>query len=237
MITAKVRKQRKFRNTLFNMSIAQNLLKIKSSLPDNVTLVAVSKTKPISDLMQAYDASQRIFGENKIQEMAEKWEAMPKDIQWHMIGHVQTNKVKFMAPFVSLIHGVDSLKLLVEINKQAQKNNRIINCLLQIHIAEEETKFGLDEKELNEILASTTFQEMKNIKIVGLMGMATFTDNKEQIKKEFTHLKTIFDSYQNLKTENCQLNTISMGMSGDYQLAIECGSTMVRIGSSIFGVR
>ena len=237
MITAKVRKQRKFRNTLFNMSIAQNLLEIKSSLPDNVTLVAVSKTKPISDLMQAYDASQRIFGENKIQEMAEKWEAMPKDIQWHMIGHVQTNKVKFMAPFVSLIHGVDSLKLLVEINKQAQKNNRIINCLLQIHIAEEETKFGLDGKELKEILASTTFQEMKNIKIVGLMGMATFTDNKEQIKKEFTHLKTIFDSYQNLKTENCQLNTISMGMSGDYQLAIECGSTMVRIGSSIFGGR
>lgn len=235
MIIAKVRKQRKFRNTLFNMSIAQNLFKIKSSLPENVTLVAVSKTKPISDLMEAYDTGQRIFGENKIQEMAEKWEAMTKDIQWHMIGHVQTNKVKFMAPFVSLIHGVDSLKLLEEINKQAQKNNRIINCLLQIHIAEEETKFGLNEKELNEILASTTFQEMKNIKIVGLMGMATFTDNKEQIKKEFTHLKTIFDSYQNLKTENCQLNTISMGMSGDYQLAIECGSTMVRIGSSIFG--
>ena len=237
MIIVKVKKQIKFRNTLFNMSIAQNLFEIKSSLPDNVTLVAVSKTKPISDLMQAYDASQRIFGENKIQEMAEKWEAMPKDIQWHMIGHVQTNKVKFMAPFVSLIHGVDSLKLLVEINKQAQKNNRIINCLLQIHIAEEETKFGLDEKELNEILASTTFQEMKNIKIVGLMGMATFTDNKEQIKTEFTPLKTIFDYYQNLKTENCQLNTISMGMSGDYQLAIECGSTMVRIGSSIFGGR
>ena len=219
------------------MSIAQNLLKIKSSLPDNVTLVAVSKTKPISDLMQAYDASQRIFGENKIQEMAEKWEAMPKDIQWHMIGHVQTNKVKFMAPFVSLIHGVDSLKLLEEINKQAKKNNRIIDCLLQIYIAEEETKFGLDEDELNEIMSSAAFQEMNNIQIVGLMGMATFTDNQEQIKKEFTHLKSIFNKLKHLNTKNCQLNTISMGMSGDYQLAIECGSTMVRIGSSIFGGR
>jgi pyridoxal phosphate enzyme (YggS family) len=219
------------------MSIAQNLLKIKSTLPENVTLVAVSKTKPIPDLMEAYDAGQRIFGENKIQEMAEKWEAMPKDIEWHMIGHVQTNKVKFMAQFVSLIHGVDSLKLLEEINKQAKKNNRIIDCLLQIYIAEEETKFGLDEEELNEILASTRFQEMKNIRIVGLMGMATFTDNQEQIKKEFTHLKAIFDKLQPLNTENCQLGTISMGMSGDYQLAIECGSTMVRIGSSIFGGR
>ncbi len=219
------------------MSIAQNLLKIKSSLPENVTLVAVSKTKPIPDLMEAYDAGQRIFGENKIQEMAEKWEAMPKDIEWHMIGHAQTNKVKFMAQFVSLIHGVDSLKLLEEINKQAKKNNRIIDCLFQIYIAEEESKFGLDEEELEEIMASTTFQEMKNIRIVGLMGMATFTDNQNQIKKEFTHLKFIFDKLQHLNTENCQLNTISMGMSGDYQLAIECGSTMVRIGSSIFGGR
>ena len=220
------------------MSIAQNLLKIKSTLPSTVTLVAVSKTKPISDLMEAYDAGQRIFGENKIQEMAEKWEAMPKDIQWHMIGHVQTNKVKFMAQFVSLIHGVDSLKLLEEINKQAKKNNRIIDCLLQIHIAEEETKFGLDEKELNEILASTTFQEMKNIRIVGLMGMATFTDNQNQIKKEFAHLKSIFDYLVNQpRTQNLEPKTLSMGMSGDYQLAIECGSTMVRIGSSIFGGR
>ena len=219
------------------MSIAQNLLKIKSSLPENVTLVAVSKTKPIPDLMEAYDAGQRIFGENKIQDMAEKWEAMPKDIEWHMIGHVQTNKVKFMAQFVSLIHGVDSLKLLEEINKQAKKNNRIIDCLFQIYIAEEESKFGLDEEELEEIMASTTFQEMKNIRIVGLMGMATFTDNQNQIKKEFTHLKSIFDKLQPLQTENCQLNTISMGMSGDYQLAIQSGSTMVRIGSSIFGGR
>jgi pyridoxal phosphate enzyme (YggS family) len=238
MIIVKVKKQRKFRNSLYkNMSIAQNLLKIKSTLPENVTLVAVSKTKPIPDLMEAYDAGQRIFGENKIQEMAEKWEAMPKDIEWHMIGHVQTNKVKFMAPFVSLIHGVDSLKLLEEINKQAKKNNRIIDCLLQIYIAEEESKFGLDEEELNEILSSSTFQEMKNIRIVGLMGMATFTDNQNQIKKEFTHLKSIFDKLKPLQTANCKLQTVSMGMSGDYQLAIECGSTMVRIGSSIFGGR
>jgi PLP dependent protein len=221
------------------MSIKNNLLKIKSSLPENVTLVAVSKTKPIPDLMEGYDAGQRIFGENKIQEMAEKWEAMPKDIEWHMIGHVQTNKVKFMAPFVSLIHGVDSLKLLEEINKQAKKNNRIIDCLLQIHIAEEETKFGLDEEELNEILhfVQNDKEGMKNIRIIGLMGMATFTENQTQVKKEFTHLKSLFDKIQPLQTEHCQLSTISMGMSGDYQLAIECGSTMVRIGSSIFGGR
>ncbi|HEX9152653.1 MAG TPA: YggS family pyridoxal phosphate-dependent enzyme [Flavobacterium sp.] len=219
------------------MSIANNLLSIKSTLPEQVTLVAVSKTKPIPDLMEAYDAGQRIFGENKIQEMAEKWEQMPKDIQWHMIGHVQTNKVKFMAQFVHLIHGVDSLKLLQEINKQAKKNNRIIDCLLQIYIAEEETKFGLDQKELASLLSSNEFQEMKNIRIVGLMGMATFTTNKDQIKKEFTHLKSIFDSLKPLQTENLKLKTISMGMSGDYQLAIECGSTMVRIGSSIFGGR
>lgn len=237
MIIAKVKKQKKSQNSLFNMSIAQNLLKIKSSLPSTVTLVAVSKTKPIPDLMEAYDAGQRIFGENKIQEMAEKWEAMPKDIEWHMIGHVQTNKVKFMAPFVSLIHGVDSLKLLEEINKQAKKNNRIIDYLLQIYIAEEETKFGLDEEELNEILSSATFQEMKNIRIVGLMGMATFTDNQNQIKKEFTHLKSIFDGLQSRKHALQCVTTLSMGMSGDYQLAIECGSTMVRIGSSIFGGR
>ncbi|POY38738.1 YggS family pyridoxal phosphate-dependent enzyme [Flavobacterium alvei] len=222
------------------MSIAQNLLKIKSSLPSTVTLVAVSKTKPISDLMEAYDAGQRIFGENKIQEMADKWEAMPKDIEWHMIGHVQTNKVKFMAPFVSLIHGVDSLKLLEEINKQAKKNNRIIDCLLQIYIAEEETKFGLDEEELNEILhfVQNDKEGLENIRIVGLMGMATFTDNQEQIKKEFTHLKSIFDYLDTKpKTLNLEPKTLSMGMSGDYPLAIECGSTMVRIGSSIFGGR
>ena len=219
------------------MSIQTNLLNIKATLPKQVTLVAVSKTKPVSDLMEAYEAGQRIFGENKIQEMTEKWEQMPKDIQWHMIGHVQTNKVKFMAPFVSLIHGVDSLKLLQEINKQAKKNNRTIDCLLQIYIAEEETKFGLDEEELTSLLTSNEFQELKNIQIVGLMGMATFTANKDQIKKEFLHLKSIFDTNKNLKSEICNLNTLSMGRSGDYQLAIECGSTMVRIGSSIFGGR
>ena len=219
------------------MSIQTNLLNIKATLPKQVTLVAVSKTKPVSDLMEAYEAGQRIFGENKIQEMTEKWEQMPKDIQWHMIGHVQTNRVKFMAPFVSLIHGVDSLKLLQEINKQAKKNNRTIDCLLQIYIAEEETKFGLDEEELTSLLTSNEFQELKNIQIVGLMGMATFTANKDQIKKEFLHLKSIFDTNKNLKSEICNLNTLSMGMSGDYQLAIECGSTMVRIGSSIFGGR
>jgi pyridoxal phosphate enzyme (YggS family) len=219
------------------MSIAQNLTQIKSQLPYHVTLVAVSKTKPVADLMEAYNAGQRIFGENKIQEMTEKWEQMPKDIEWHMIGHVQTNKVKYMAEYVSLIHGVDSLKLLQEINKQAKKHNRVIDCLLQIHIAEEETKFGLDEEELNHILTSDDFKSLENIRIVGLMGMATFTENQNQIEKEFNHLKAIFDNYKKLNTEHCQLNTLSMGMSGDYQLAISCGSTMVRIGSSIFGAR
>jgi hypothetical protein len=219
------------------MSIKENLLKIKSSLPENVTLVAVSKTKPVADLLEAYNAGQRIFGENKIQEMTEKWEQMPKDIQWQMIGHIQTNKVKFMAPYVSLIHGVDSLKLLEEINKQALKNNRIIDCLLQIHIAEEETKFGLNEDELKDLLASESFKNLNNIKIIGLMGMATFTENQNQIKKEFEHLKSIFDTIKSLSIVNCQLSILSMGMSGDYQLAIACGSTMIRIGSSIFGGR
>ena len=221
------------------MSIVQNLLQIKSSIPSNVTLVAVSKTKPIADLMEAYNAGQRIFGENKIQEMTEKWEQMPKDIQWHMIGHVQSNKVKFMAEYVSLIHGVDSLKLLEEINKQAIKHNRIIDCLLQVYIAEEETKFGLDEEELHEILKQVEHENLKNIKIVGLMGMATFTDNQNQIKKEFQNLKTIFDQLKNieLKSDAIHPKIVSMGMSGDYQLAIECGSNMVRIGSSIFGNR
>lgn len=221
------------------MYIAKNLNTIKSQLPSNVTLVAVSKTKPVADLMKAYDAGQRIFGENKIQEMTEKWEVMPKDIEWHMIGHVQTNKVKYMAPYVSLIHGVDSLKLLQEINKQAAKNNRVIDCLLQVYIAEEESKFGLDEQELDEILNEIQHnkENYKNIRIVGLMGMATFTENQNQIEKEFKHLKTIFDKYSQLETSNLKLETLSMGMSGDYQLAISCGSTMVRIGSSIFGSR
>lgn len=216
------------------MSIANNLQTIKSKLPSNITLVAVSKTKPVADLMEAYEAGQRIFGENKIQEMTEKWEEMPKDIQWHMIGHVQTNKVKFMAEYVTLVHGVDSLKLLKEINKQAKKHDRIIDVLLQMHIAEEETKFGLNEEELEEILNQVQNEKFENIKIIGLMGMATFTENQNQIKKEFLHLKSIFDK---LNTENLQLNTLSMGMSGDYKLAIDFGSTMIRIGSSIFGGR
>ena len=222
------------------MKIKQNLNNIKSQLPAHVTLVAVSKTKPVADLMEAYNAGQRIFGENKIQEMTDKWEVMPKDIEWHMIGHVQTNKVKYMAPYVSLIHGVDSLKLLQEINKQAAKNNRVIDCLLQVYIAEEESKFGLDKQELEEILklVQNDKEDYKNIRIVGLMGLATFTENKNQIEKEFKHLKTIFDKLEKLPfTQNLKPNTLSMGMSGDYQLAISCGSTMVRIGSSIFGGR
>lgn len=223
------------------MSIATNLNKIKKNIPQQVTLVAVSKTKPVSDVMEAYEAGQRIFGENKIQEMTEKYEQMPKDIEWHMIGHVQTNKVKYMAPFVSLIHGVDSLKLLQEINKQAAKNNRVIPCLLQMHIAEEETKFGLDETELNEMLKQVQHDKYENIKIVGLMGMATFTENQNQIQKEFQHLKALFDTskkhFDSVQCDNINLNILSMGMSGDYELAISCGSTMVRIGSSIFGNR
>lgn len=228
------------------MAIAKNIKTIKAQLPSHVTLVAVSKTKPTSDLMEAYQAGQRIFGENYVQELVEKYEALPKDIEWHFIGHLQSRKVKLIAPFVSLIHGVDSLKLLEEINKQASKNNRIINCLLQIHIADEETKFGLDETELKELLQFILDEKnkMNHIKMVGLMGMATFTDNQEQIKKEFLHLKSIYDKVVSLsavegqlKTQNLQPAILSMGMSGDYQLAIACGSTMVRIGSSIFGNR
>lgn len=219
------------------MSIKANLLQIQSTLPENVTLVAVSKTKPVSDLQQAYEAGQRIFGENKIQEMTEKWQQLPKDIEWHMIGHVQSNKIKFMIPYVKLIHGVDSLKLLKEINRLAVKWRKHVNVLLQVHIAEEETKFGLDENELKEILHSEEVTQMTNLTIVGLMGMASFTENKEQIKKEFTHLKSLFDTYKPHETSNVRLQTLSMGMSGDYELAMACGSTMIRVGSSIFGHR
>lgn len=219
------------------MCIEKNLNHIKSTLPAHVTLVAVSKTKPVSDLMEAYNAGQRVFGENKIQEMADKYEEMPKDIEWHMIGHVQRNKVKYMAPFVSLIHGVDSIKLLEEINKQAKKHNRIINCLLQIKIASEESKFGITPKDVSNIIKSEAFSKLKNIKIKGLMGMATFTDNLKQVEQEFNTLKATFDNISSLEYENCKLQTISMGMSGDYKLAIDCGSTMVRVGSSIFGSR
>lgn len=214
--------------------IKDNLLEIKNTLPDHVTLVAVSKTKPDEDLMEAYAAGQRIFGENKVQEMVGKWERLPKDIKWHMIGHLQRNKVKYMAEFVDLIHGVDSFRLLTEINKRAEQNNRTIDCLLQIHIAEEDTKFGLDNEELNAILKSEEYHQLKNINVVGLMGMATFTDDETQVRREFKQLKSIFDT---IKSENPQITILSMGMSGDYQMAIEEGSTMVRIGSSIFGKR
>jgi len=219
------------------MSIKQNLLNIKSQLPDHVTLVAVTKTKPITDILEAYQAGHRIFGENKIQEMAEKYKQLPNDIEWHMIGHVQRNKVKYMADFVSLIHGVDNFKLLNEINKQAKKHERIIDCLLQIKIASEESKFGMTAEEAEDILQSEEFSELKNVSITGVMGMATFTDDTSQIKKEFSYLKQVFDDLKNVQADNSQLKIISMGMSGDYQLAIECGSNMIRVGSSIFGAR
>jgi len=219
------------------MSITKNLQEIKSTLPEQVTLVAVSKTKPVSDLQEAYNAGQRIFGENKIQEMAEKFEVLPKDISWHMIGHVQTNKVKYMAEFVDLIHGCDSFKLLKEINKQAKKHDRIINCLLQLKIAKEDTKFGMSQEDATALLLSEEFSVLKNICVTGVMGMATFTDNQAQVKEEFDTLKRISEELKTLKADNCQLKTISMGMSGDYKLAIDSGSTMVRVGSSIFGVR
>ncbi|CAM1355010.1 MULTISPECIES: YggS family pyridoxal phosphate-dependent enzyme [Tenacibaculum] len=214
--------------------IKENLQKIKSTLPENVTLVAVSKTKPIADLQEAYDAGQRIFGENKIQEMVAKYDELPKDIKWHMIGHLQRNKVKYMAHFVDLIHGVDSFKTLKEIDKQAKKHNRVINCLLQARIAKEDTKFGLPFTDIEDILASEEFKELKNVKIVGLMGMATFTDNQEQLQEEFSSLANFFNKNQEKYPD---LSILSMGMSGDYELAIQNGSTMVRIGSSIFGVR
>ncbi len=219
------------------MSIAQNLELILSNIPKHVTLVAVSKTKPVGDIMEAYNAGQRIFGENKIQEMVDKHNQMPKDIQWHMIGHVQRNKVKYMAEFVSLIHGVDSFKLLKEINKQAKKHDRIINCLLQIKIADEDSKFGMSVNDTKHILQSEALKELKHICVTGVMGMATFTDDTNQIKREFNQLKSVFDELKTLQTKNCQLQTVSMGMSGDYQLAIDCGSTMIRVGSSIFGTR
>jgi pyridoxal phosphate enzyme (YggS family) len=216
------------------MTISENLKKFKEELPKDVTLVAVSKTKPVSDLMEAYHAGQRIFGENKIQEMEAKWQEMPKDVEWHMIGHVQRNKVKYMAPFVHLIHAVDSLKLLKEINKEAIKNNRTINCLLQIKIAEEESKFGLDEADAASLLASEAVKKLQNVKIVGLMGMATFTEDEKQIAAEFQKLKKLYDHF---KIDNSELSILSMGMSGDYKIAIENGSTMIRVGSALFGER
>ena len=216
------------------MTIRKNLDQVTSSIPPHVTLVAVSKTKPLGDLMQAYKAGQRVFGENKVQEMVEKYHLMPDDVLWHMIGHLQRNKVKYMAGFVDLIHGVDSLKLLTEIDKQAQKHNRVIKCLLQIKIARETSKFGLSIQEAEALLSSEIFQSLKNVRIVGLMGMASFTTDKLQISKEFKTLKSNFDQ---LKQQRKNLKIISMGMSGDYKLAIDCGSTMIRVGSLIFGAR
>ena len=210
------------------MNIENNISNLKNSIPDNVDIVAVSKTKPISDLIKAYQAGQRIFGENKVQEMVAKFEQLPKDIEWHMIGHVQTNKVKYMAAFVNTIQSVDSQKLLKEIQKQAYRNRRTIRCLIQIRIADEDTKFGIEPSELNDFL---NFSKMlPNIKITGLMGMASFTNNKNQIRNEFRMLSNLYDDFSDLKV-------LSIGMSGDYQIGIEEGSTMIRIGSKIFGER
>ena len=222
------------------MTIAQNIQNINSSLiGTSARLIAVTKTKPIEDLQAAYDANCKTFGENKVQEMVQKWEVLPKDIQWHLIGHLQSNKVKYMAHFVSMIHSIDSLKLLQEVDKQAHKYERVIDCLLQIYIAQEETKFGLSPEEALEILDSEAFKSMKNVRIVGVMGMATNTDNQEQIRLEFSSLKTFFDTLKSTYTEtaNLQLQEISMGMSGDYLLAAQEGSTLVRVGSAIFGSR
>ena len=214
------------------MDIKDKTKVLIDSLPSHVTLVAVSKTKSVEEISQAYEAGQRVFGENKIQEMASKWEELPKDIAWHMIGHVQSNKVKYMAHFVDLIHGVDSFKLLKEIQKQAIKHDRTIRCLIQIRIAEEETKFGLPEEELEALLKAA--EDLPNVQIAGLMGMATFTDNQNQITFEFNKLKDLYDK---VKSSSASMNTLSMGMSGDYSIAIECGSNMIRVGSKIFGER
>jgi pyridoxal phosphate enzyme (YggS family) len=214
--------------------IAENIEKFKSAIPNSVTLVAVSKTKPASAILEAYNTGHRVFGENKIQEMEAKWNELPKDIEWHMIGHVQRNKVKYMAPFVSLVHAVDSPRLLTEINKQAKKNERIINCLLQIKIAQEDSKYGLSKEDAFTLLTSEKYKNFENVKIVGLMGMATFTEDESQIASEFETLKSTFEEF---KKEDPSIKIVSMGMSGDYTIAIEKGSTMIRVGSAIFGER
>ncbi|MDG1147311.1 MAG: YggS family pyridoxal phosphate-dependent enzyme [Crocinitomicaceae bacterium] len=218
--------------------ITSQLAAVQNSIPENVTLVAVSKTKPIAMLQEAYDLGQRVFGENKVQELVEKQEVLPKDIKWHFIGHLQSNKVKYIAPFVTLIHAVDSLKLLKEINKQALKNNRTINCLLQFHIAEEDSKFGLTLESAKELLETEAFSEMRNVSIVGLMGMASFTKDEEQVREEFRTLENYFHVIQSHFFKfNPSFEHLSIGMSNDYKIAIEEGSTMVRVGSSIFGSR
>lgn len=218
--------------------IVENLEMIKHAIPKHVKLVAVSKTKPENDILEAYRGGHNIFGENKVQELSRKAENLPKDIEWHYIGHLQTNKVKYIAPFVSLIHAVDSLKLLKEINKQAQKNEKIIQCLLQFHIADEDSKFGLDLDEAKEILESEAYRNMQSVQIVGVMGMATYTDDECQIRTEFSNLHNFFNEIKNTYfSNNDSFKEISMGMSGDYPIAIEEGSTMIRVGSAIFGER
>ena len=214
--------------------IKDNLEKIKKTISEKTVLVAVSKTKPIADLLEAYEAGQRVFGENKIQEMVTKHEALPKDIEWHMIGHLQRNKVKYMAHFVDLIHGVDSLKTLKEINKQALKHDRVISCLLQVRIAKEETKFGLTPADISDILYSEELKTFTNVKICGFMGMATFTKNENILNEDFSELETL---YYHHKKQHPDFSIRSMGMSGDYKLAMKNGSTMIRVGSSIFGAR
>jgi PLP dependent protein len=214
-----------------------NITNLKNQIPAGVKLVAVSKFKPKELLLEAYEIGFRAFGENYVQELVDKYEALPKDIEWHFIGHLQSNKVKYIAPFVSLIHSVDSLKLLKEIHKQATKNERVIECLIQIFIAKEDSKTGMDKAEYLEMLESQEFKSLKNIKIRGLMGMSTFTDNLDLVREEFRSLKELFEQTRNFKTNNFSLEEISMGMSGDWQLAVEEGSSMIRVGSSIFGSR
>lgn len=218
-------------------SIAENIKRIEQEIPDHVKLIAVTKTKPVSILEETYNEGFRRFGENKVQEMGEKYNLLPKDIEWHMIGHLQSNKIKYIAPFVAMIHSIDSFKLLQEINKEAKKNNRIINCLLQIFIAQEETKFGLSEEEAEEILQSPQLSSLENIKIAGLMGMASNTDDLSQIRSEFRGLKSLFESFKKYDNDRISMQEISMGMSGDYNIAAEEGSTLVRVGSAIFGSR
>lgn len=218
--------------------IKENLNIVRATVPSDVTLIAVSKTKPISDLQEAYDAGQRVFGENKALEMRDKYQVLPDDIQWHFIGHLQTNKIKYIAPFVTLIHSVDSVSLLEAVNKEAVKNNRVIDCLLQFHIAQEDTKFGLDMEEAKVLLESENFKNLKNVNIVGVMGMATFTNDVDQIRNEFKNLKDIFDTLkEGYFKDKDSFSEISMGMSDDYPIAIEEGATMVRVGSKIFGAR
>lgn len=220
------------------MSIAENLLKIRAEIPENVKLVAVSKTKPNEAILEAYQQGQRIFGENKVQELCRKYEELPDDIQWHFIGHLQSNKVKYLAPFVHLIHAVDSLKLLKTINKEAVKNERTIDCLLQFHIADEESKFGFTPGKVKDLLESDEFDQLKNVRIVGVMGMATYTDDIEQIRQEFKALHAVFQQLkQDYFHDNDSFCERSMGMSNDFKIAVEEGSTMVRIGSTIFGER